>query len=310
MLMHMIQIVMAKLLSAIFMASLSPAGSINGDTVGLTYASDILSEVPHYDTYYKTDVLKSDVKEMKYTEQFVSHDDSYDELTSDSNVISYQDYMVTIENDAAQYVQPPIQDNEMILSVIEQMKFQVEKYNTTPSVVSTTNFVATLPPPDSTGTCSSTNIDQDALSPSASPTNETTLSPITYTNVEQPNEEEDAEFDSDTFTNLFAPLETSSAESSLRNLETSNMHTFQQPHINTIRWTKDHPLVLIIDNPSKPVSTRCQLATNALWCYFHAFLVKEELKIYKETMKESSWIKAMQDEIHEFEWLKVWELVP
>ncbi|GJX64363.1 hypothetical protein Tco_0298706 [Tanacetum coccineum] len=55
----------------------------------------------------------------------------------------------------------------------------------------------------------------------------------------------------------------------------------------------------------QPVSTRRQLTTDALWCYFHAFLVKEESKNYKETMIESSWIKAIQEEIHEFERLEV-----
>ncbi|GKD39366.1 hypothetical protein Tco_1259573 [Tanacetum coccineum] len=115
---------------AIFMASLSPARSLNGDTVAPTYDSDIPSEVPHYDTYHENDVPNSVVQEMEYIEHFVSNNDSYDELTSDNNVISYADYMVTIENDAAQYVPPPTQDNAMILSVIEQMKSQVEKCNT------------------------------------------------------------------------------------------------------------------------------------------------------------------------------------
>ncbi|GKD36277.1 hypothetical protein Tco_1251786 [Tanacetum coccineum] len=49
--------------SAIFMASLSPAGSHNGDTVSLTYNSDILYEVPHYDTYHENDELNSVVQE-------------------------------------------------------------------------------------------------------------------------------------------------------------------------------------------------------------------------------------------------------
>nr|GEX00437.1 retrovirus-related Pol polyprotein from transposon TNT 1-94 [Tanacetum cinerariifolium] len=38
-------------------------------------------------------------------------------------------------------------------------------------------------------------------------------------------------------------------------------------------------------------------------------ILKEKPKNYKETMNESSWIEAMQDEIHEFERLEVWELV-
>ncbi|GJW35122.1 reverse transcriptase domain-containing protein [Tanacetum coccineum] len=44
----------------------------------------------------------------------------------DSNVISYADYTVTIENDAAQYVPPPEQNNAMILSVNKQMQSQLE----------------------------------------------------------------------------------------------------------------------------------------------------------------------------------------
>ncbi|GJX88828.1 retrovirus-related pol polyprotein from transposon TNT 1-94 [Tanacetum coccineum] len=48
------------------------------------------------------------------------------------------------------------------------------------------------------------------------------------------------------------------------------------------RWTKDHPLDNIAGNPSRLVSTRKQLASDALWCY----------------------------EIHEFDRLKVWEFVP
>ncbi|GKA47060.1 hypothetical protein Tco_0739943 [Tanacetum coccineum] len=99
--------------SAIFMASLSPAGSINGDTVGPTYDSELLSEVPHYDTYHETNVINFVARETEYTKHLVSNNNSYDELTSDSNVISYPDYMVTIENDATQYV-PPLKKIIMI----------------------------------------------------------------------------------------------------------------------------------------------------------------------------------------------------
>ncbi|GJX44097.1 retrovirus-related pol polyprotein from transposon TNT 1-94 [Tanacetum coccineum] len=102
------------------------------------------------------------------------------------------------------------------------------------------------------GVSSSTTIDQDSPSPSTSPNNETIASLINSTNIKQLNNEEDAEFNSDTFTNPFAPSTTSSAESSSKIVDTSNTHTFQQPHINTRRWTKDHPLVTIIGNPSKP----------------------------------------------------------
>ncbi|GJS81564.1 retrovirus-related pol polyprotein from transposon TNT 1-94 [Tanacetum coccineum] len=90
--------------SAIFMASLYPAGSLYGEIIAPTYDSNTLSEVPHYDTYHDDDVFNSDVQETEYTEHFVSHDDSYVEITSDSNFISYAEYMVTIKDEAAHYV--------------------------------------------------------------------------------------------------------------------------------------------------------------------------------------------------------------
>ncbi|GJZ48646.1 retrovirus-related pol polyprotein from transposon TNT 1-94 [Tanacetum coccineum] len=65
----------------------------------------------------------------------------------------------------------------------------------------------------------------------------------------------------------------------------------------------------VISDPSRSVSTRKQLKTDAMWCYFDAFLTSVEPKNFKQAMTESSWIDAMQEEIHEFERLEVWELV-
>ncbi|GJZ08885.1 hypothetical protein Tco_0543168 [Tanacetum coccineum] len=66
--------------SAIFMARLSPAGSVNGDDVGLTYDSNILSEVPNYDTYHETDMLDPIVQEMEHSEQLLDDNDSHTEF--------------------------------------------------------------------------------------------------------------------------------------------------------------------------------------------------------------------------------------
>ncbi|GKB13468.1 putative ribonuclease H-like domain-containing protein [Tanacetum coccineum] len=70
------------------------------------------------------------------------------------------------------------------------------------------------------------------------------------------------------------------------------------------KWTKDHPLANVIGNSSRPVSTRKQLKTDVMWCYFDDILTSVEPKNFKEAMLESSWIKAMQEEIHEFERLQ------
>ncbi|GKD69369.1 hypothetical protein Tco_1323459, partial [Tanacetum coccineum] len=100
---------------AIFMASLSLAGSINGDTTGPSYDSKLLSKIPHYETYHEDAILNDVVQEMEYNDHVVFNDNSCDELTSNSNIISYADYMVTIENDAAQYVHPLEQDKNAMI---------------------------------------------------------------------------------------------------------------------------------------------------------------------------------------------------
>ncbi|GKB86983.1 putative reverse transcriptase domain-containing protein [Tanacetum coccineum] len=115
--------------NAIFMANLSPVSSINDDRVEPCYDSDILSEVPQYDTYHDSDMLNYNIQKLGYIENIVSNNKSYDELMSNSNVISYTDYMLSIGNDEDNYVAPPIQKNDMMLFVTEQMKSQVEKCN-------------------------------------------------------------------------------------------------------------------------------------------------------------------------------------
>ncbi|GKG40023.1 hypothetical protein Tco_0466800, partial [Tanacetum coccineum] len=50
--------------NAIFMANLSPIGSLNDDTVEPHYNSNMLSKVPHYDTYHDSDMLNSNIHEL------------------------------------------------------------------------------------------------------------------------------------------------------------------------------------------------------------------------------------------------------
>ncbi|GJX27428.1 retrovirus-related pol polyprotein from transposon TNT 1-94 [Tanacetum coccineum] len=89
----------------------------------------------------------------------------------------------------------------------------------------------------------------------------------------------------------------------------SNMRQLHTPFKHLGRWTKDHPIANVIGDPSRSVSIRKQLKTDAMWCYFDAFLTSVEPKNFKQAMTEPSWIDAMQEEIHEFERLEVWELV-
>ncbi|GKF99301.1 hypothetical protein Tco_0298084, partial [Tanacetum coccineum] len=62
--------------------------------------------------------------------------------------------------------------------------------------------------------------------------------------------------------------------------------------------SKDHLLEQVIDNPTNPVQTRQQLATDPKMCMFALIVSTEESKNSKEEMVDSAWIKAMQDELH------------
>ncbi|GJR76072.1 retrovirus-related pol polyprotein from transposon TNT 1-94 [Tanacetum coccineum] len=105
------------------------------------------------------------------------------------------------------------------------------------------------------------------------------------------------------------PLHESLHEHSTSQGLSSNVRPIHTPFESLGRWTKDHPIANVIRDPSHSVSTRKQLQTDAMWCYFDAFLTSIEPKNFKQVMTEPSWIDAMQEEIHEFERLQVWELV-
>nr|GEV55846.1 retrovirus-related Pol polyprotein from transposon TNT 1-94 [Tanacetum cinerariifolium] len=80
-------------------------------------------------------------------------------------------------------------------------------------------------------------------------------------------------------------------------------------HCSEHRWKKDHPLEQVIVNPSQSIRTRRQLETDGEICMFALTVSQTEPKNIKESMADSVWIEAMQEEIHQFERLDVWELV-
>ncbi|GJR45798.1 retrovirus-related pol polyprotein from transposon TNT 1-94 [Tanacetum coccineum] len=90
----------------------------------------------------------------------------------------------------------------------------------------------------------------------------------------------------------------------------SNVRQTHTPFEHLGKWTKDHPIANVIGDPSHSNSTRKQLQTNAMWCFFDAFLTLVEPKNFKQAMTKLLWIDAMQEEIHEFKRLQVLELAP
>ncbi|GJY00600.1 retrovirus-related pol polyprotein from transposon TNT 1-94 [Tanacetum coccineum] len=72
---------------------------------------------------------------------------------------------------------------------------------------------------------------------------------------------------------------------------------------------KRSPLSQVYGNPSKPVQTRRQLATDLEMCMFALTMSTTEPKNIKEAIADSAWIEAMQEELNQFDTLQVWEIV-
>ncbi|GJR23438.1 hypothetical protein Tco_0971965 [Tanacetum coccineum] len=116
--------------SAIFMAKLSPAGSVNGDEAGHSSNSDILSKVPNYDNYHENDMFNSFVQELLASEQSVYVNHTHVDFLSDNNVISDNPYPDNSENEVLQEMTSLAQNDVAILSLIENMQHKVTLRNT------------------------------------------------------------------------------------------------------------------------------------------------------------------------------------
>ncbi|GJY54200.1 retrovirus-related pol polyprotein from transposon TNT 1-94 [Tanacetum coccineum] len=73
----------------------------------------------------------------------------------------------------------------------------------------------------------------------------------------------------------------------------SNAKQIHTPFKHLGRWTKDNPLANVIGNTSRSVSTRKQLQTDAMWCYFDAFLQQEERIDFEESFASVARIEAI-----------------
>ncbi|GJX66033.1 retrovirus-related pol polyprotein from transposon TNT 1-94 [Tanacetum coccineum] len=103
-----------------------------------------------------------------------------------------------------------------------------------------------------------------------------------------------------------APIITTTEDINQAETQKENAHVEEDEFINifsTPVHEKGDPSSRYVD------STRRQLETDGDMCMFALTVSRTELKNIKEAMANSAWIEAMQEEIHQFERLDVWELV-
>ncbi|GJU34003.1 putative ribonuclease H-like domain-containing protein [Tanacetum coccineum] len=136
-------------------------------------------------------------------------------------------------------------------------------------VIAPINEVVALVLAVSTGSPSSTTVNQDAPSPSNSQTTPESQPPVIPNDVEEDNHDiEVAHMGNDPYFGIPIPEIPSDQSSS-----SDSIHTI--------------------------------LHEQALFCYYDAFLFTVEPKMYKDALTQSCWIIAMQEEFNEFECLEV-----
>nr|GEW49578.1 hypothetical protein [Tanacetum cinerariifolium] len=121
-----------------------------------------------------------------------------------------------------------------------------------------------------TGSPSSTTVDQDAPSPKV------------------------AHMSNDPYFGIPIPKATSDQSPSTDVIHTI-VHPDHQISKHNSKWTKDHPFENIIGELVRLVSTRLQLHEQALFCYYDAFLTSVKPKTYKDALTQSYWIKSIPE---------------
>ncbi|GJV05231.1 hypothetical protein Tco_1338800 [Tanacetum coccineum] len=94
-----------------------------------SYDSDVLSEVPTHDNYLDNHVNEQGMHEMQYSEQQPFNNETDVDITSDSNIISNEQYLKETKNLVVQNTNSSAQQDALIMYVIEEMYNQVAKYS-------------------------------------------------------------------------------------------------------------------------------------------------------------------------------------
>ncbi|GKF50454.1 hypothetical protein Tco_0146921, partial [Tanacetum coccineum] len=88
-----------------------------------SYGSDVLCEVPHSDNTHN-DMLNQSVQEMSYSKKTHLVNYPENEITSNSNIIPYSQYLLETQNAVVQDTNSSTQQDAMILFVFEQLSHQ------------------------------------------------------------------------------------------------------------------------------------------------------------------------------------------
>ncbi|GKD67014.1 retrovirus-related pol polyprotein from transposon TNT 1-94 [Tanacetum coccineum] len=163
---------------------------------------------------------------------------------------------------ATTYVPPTDKELEILFQPMFDEYFEVTRVDE--PVPSATAVNAHVVPP---GTSVSTTFAQDAPSTSFSPSSSGIQPLVIQHDVVVGPTIEDTLITQVTLHPSNNPIirEPGSSQSSSGDVSIAEPNQANQPPAHLRKWSKDHPLDNIVGNPSRPVSTRKQLASDALW---------------------------------------------
>ncbi|GJY14849.1 hypothetical protein Tco_0385271 [Tanacetum coccineum] len=94
-----------------------------------SYDSEVLSEVPLHKNYLENHVIEQNVQETQYSEQPAFDNNTYIDITNDSNMTPYEQYLKENENTVVQDTLSSAHQDAMIMFMIKEMNNQVAKCN-------------------------------------------------------------------------------------------------------------------------------------------------------------------------------------
>ncbi|GKA24879.1 hypothetical protein Tco_0710912 [Tanacetum coccineum] len=94
-----------------------------------SYDSEVLSEVPLHNNYLENHVIEQNVQETQYSEQPAFDNNTYIDITNDSNMTPYEQYLKENENTVVQDTLSSAHQDAMTMSMIKEMNNQVAKCN-------------------------------------------------------------------------------------------------------------------------------------------------------------------------------------
>ncbi|GJY54774.1 integrase, catalytic region, zinc finger, CCHC-type containing protein [Tanacetum coccineum] len=173
---------------------------------------------------------------------------------------------------ATNYVLPTDKDLELLFQPMFDEYFEVTRVDAPVPLATAVNAHA-IPP----GTSVSTTFSQDAPSTSISPSSSGIRPPVIQHNVAVGSTIKDTPITQATLhpSNNHVTGEPGSAQLSSGDVSIAKPNQVNQPPAHLRKWSKDHLLDNIVGNPSHPVSTRKQLASDALWCCYHTVKLDE-----------------------------------